>query len=128
MISGDLKADFVASTKRNVALDVVLGVGKEEALAAVLVADATLGVTGGGGARALGAKLGGDVSGDALLAENDLRRNLGNGAGDGLAGAPVVGHLKLHRVADLQMLDVAAELAEVEEEPRLALAALDEPV
>ncbi len=42
MTSGDLEADFVADAQRDVALDVVLGVWQEEALATVLVADATV--------------------------------------------------------------------------------------
>lgn len=120
-----MKADFVARPERNVPLDIVLGVREEEALAAVLVADAALGVADDG---ALRAELGGDVTGDALLAEDDLGRDLGDGAGDGLAGAAVVRHLELDGVADLQVLDVAAELAEVKEEARLPLAALNEPV
>ena len=54
--------------------------------------------------------------------------NFGDVACDGFSGPAVVGHLELDGVAYLQVLDVAVELAEVEEQAGLAVAALDEAV
>ena len=59
---------------------------------------------------------------------HNIGGDLGDQARDGLPGPPVVGHLELDGVADLEVLDVAVELGEVEEQARLAVAALDEAV
>ena len=54
--------------------------------------------------------------------------NLGDVAGDGLAGPAIVGHLEFHRVTDLEVLNIPLKLGEVEEEASLTVAALDESV
>lgn len=65
LISSNLKADRVASLEHDVPFDVVLRVGQEEALAAVLVGDAAGAVSG-----ALALHLGGHRAGHARLAEH----------------------------------------------------------
>ncbi len=62
------------------------------------------------------------------LCGNDLGRYLGDSRGNRFAGATIVGHLELDGIANLQMLDVAVKLAEVEEQAGLPLAALDKAV
>lgn len=128
LIGGNLKADLVASPQRDVPLDVVFGIRKEEALAPVLIANPA----GRGVARTrqrqLRLQLGGNRPGDALLRQDHLRRNLRHLASDGLPRATIVRHLELNRVANLQMLDGAPKLGKVEKQPGLALAALNKPV
>lgn len=122
---GHLEADLVAGGKGDVALDVRLREGEEEALSAVLVRDAALHFA----LRLLvRVRLGGDGADDALLRHDHLGRDLAHDARDRLARPAVVGHLELDGVADLQVLDVAVELAEVEEQAGLTVAALDEAV
>lgn len=70
IVRGYLKADFVARTERHVPLDVIFGVGQEEALPAVLVADAALRIA----PRSFRLQLSGHCAGDPLLA-HDLPNN-----------------------------------------------------
>lgn len=51
-----------------------------------------------------------------------------NRTGNRLPGSAVIGHLKLDRVSQLQVLDGAFKLAKVEKEPGLALTALYESI
>ena len=73
-------------------------------------------------------RLRGHGTDDALLRHDHLGRDLAHEARDRLARPAIVGHLELYGVADLQVLDVAVELAEVEEQAGLPIAALDEAV
>lgn len=57
-----------------------------------------------------------------------LGRDLGNCGGDRFTGATIVRHLEFDRIANLEVLRVATELAEVEKKASLPLAALDETV
>ena len=126
MLNENQKPSYlVAGCKGDVALDVRLCEGEEEALPAVLVRDAAVHLVLGLG---IPVRLGGDGADDALLRHDDLGGDLADEAGDGLARPAVVGHLELDGVAYLQVLDVAVELAEVEEKAGLAVAALDEAV
>lgn len=57
-----------------------------------------------------------------------LRCDFRHGTGDRFAGTSVIRHFKLHRVADLQMFNVAAKLTEMEKQSSLSLTALDKSV
>lgn len=58
----------------------------------------------------------------------NFRRNFRDWTGDRLARPSIVRHLKFDRIADFQMLDVATELAEMEEQSSLSLTALNKSV
>lgn len=121
LVGGNLKRDLVSRSQGDIALDVILAIRQEEAFATVFVANATLRV------RRLG-QLGGDYAEHTLFTQYHLRCNLSDSAGYRFASAPVVSHFKLNRVTYFEVLDVAVELAEVEEEPSLPVTALDEAV
>lgn len=57
-----------------------------------------------------------------------FRRDLGDHGSDWFSGPPVVGHLELDRVPDLEVLDVSVELRKVEKQTSLPIAALDKAV
>lgn len=121
LVCGNLKRNLVSRSEGDVALDIILAVGQEKALATVFVANAPL-------RFGWAAQLGGDHAEHTLFAQHHLRCDLGDCAGNGFAGTPVVRHLKFNRVTYFEVLYVAVELAEVEEEPSLPVAALDEAV
>lgn len=63
-----------------------------------------------------------------IVIGKDLVTDLGDGGSDRLARPAIIRHLELDRVSQFQVLDVPIELAVVEEESCLSLAALDESV
>lgn len=129
LIGGNLEADLVSGAQRHVALYIVLVVRQKEALAAILVANPTSGrLATSACRRVVRLKLGGHRARHAFLGQHHFRCNLRHLAGNRFASASIVSHLELDGIADLQMLDVAAELGKVEKEARLALAALNKAI
>lgn len=138
---GDLEADFVPRSKRDVSLNVVLIIGQKEALAAILVANAAHSFR-----NALSAKLSGHSPRYPFLTHylkkllkrmwanlitydaNNFRRDFRYSARNRLPGPSVVRHLKFNRIANLQMLDIAVKLTEVEKQAGLSFTALDKPI
>lgn len=129
LIGRNLKANFVAGAQRHVALHVILVVRQEEAFTAILVANAARRrFAAGARRRVVRLDLGGHGARHAVFGEHHFGCDLGHLAGNRFAGAPIVGHLKLDGIADFQVLNVSADLREMEEETRLTVATLNEAV
>ena len=67
-------------------------------------------------------------SNDTFLTEHNFGCDFGDCAGNGLTGAPVIGHFEFDRVTYFQMLNVSIKLGEMEEKSSLAIAALNKSI
>ena len=69
-----------------------------------------------------------DGSDDTFFTEHNFGCDFGDCAGNGLAGAPVIGHFEFDRVTYFQMLNISIKLGEMEEKSSLAIAALNKSI
>jgi hypothetical protein len=120
-----LEANFVSSGYSDVALNIRHGKRQKEAFTPVLIADTPMGLTSG---FRVDAGLSCDSSDDPFFTEHNFGCDFGDCAGNGLAGAPVIGHFEFDRVTYFQMLNVSIKLGEMEEKSSLAIAALNKSI
>lgn len=125
LIGGHLEAHLIAGTQNDIPFDVVLGVRQKEAFSTIFVANSTGCCFTG---TSIAFDLGGHGAGNTFFRQNHLRRYLCHLAGNRFARATIVSHLEFDGIADFQVLNVAAELREMEKQTGLPLATLYEAI